>query len=74
MEGFIHSVGHGLGLDVHEAPRVGRSGERLRAGQVITVEPGLYYRATGGVRVEDVVVVTPTGCDIIYPARHVFQV
>ncbi len=53
--GFIHGLGHGLGLAVHEPPRVNPSGSRLRAGQVITVEPGLYYPGLGGVRVEDVV-------------------
>lgn len=53
--GFIHGLGHGLGLAVHEPPRVNPSGSRLRSGQVITVEPGLYYPGLGGVRVEDVV-------------------
>lgn len=53
--GFIHGLGHGLGLDVHEPPRVNARGSRLRKGQVITVEPGLYYPGLGGVRVEDVV-------------------
>lgn len=53
--GFIHGLGHGLGLAVHEPPRVNRQGGRLRQGQVITVEPGLYYPGLGGVRVEDVV-------------------
>jgi Xaa-Pro aminopeptidase len=53
--GFIHGLGHGLGLAVHEPPRVNASGDRLKKGQVITVEPGLYYPGLGGVRVEDVV-------------------
>lgn len=53
--GFIHGLGHGLGLDVHEAPRVSPSGGKLKKGQVITVEPGLYYPGVGGVRVEDVI-------------------
>ena len=53
--GFIHGLGHGLGLAVHEPPRVNRMGTKLRKGQVITVEPGLYYPGLGGVRVEDVV-------------------
>ena len=53
--GFIHGLGHGLGLAVHEPPRVNRAGSRLKSGQVITVEPGLYYPGLGGVRVEDVV-------------------
>ncbi len=73
MEGFIHSVGHGLGLEVHEAPRIGLQDNRLRAGQVVTVEPGLYYRNVGGVRVEDVVVVTASGCRVLYPCPHVFR-
>ncbi len=50
--GFFHGVGHGLGLEVHEAPRYGKT--RFRAGQVLTVEPGLYYPGLGGVRIEDV--------------------
>lgn len=53
--GFIHGLGHGLGLEVHEPPRVNPTGSVLRAGQVITVEPGLYYPEIGGARVEDVV-------------------
>jgi Xaa-Pro aminopeptidase len=53
--GFIHGLGHGLGLEVHEPPRVNAHGGVLRKGQVITVEPGLYYPGLGGVRVEDVV-------------------
>ncbi len=62
-EGFIHSTGHGLGLDIHEAPRLSeKSDERLEAGYVVTVEPGLYYKELGGVRIEDTVLVTKTGC------------
>lgn len=60
-EGFIHSTGHGVGLEIHEAPRLGPGGGRLRAGQVVTVEPGLYYADAGGVRIEDTVCVTRTG-------------
>lgn len=60
--GFIHSVGHGLGLDIHEEPGVGpRSDTILAPGMVITVEPGLYYKELGGVRIEDTVLVTKTG-------------
>jgi len=62
MEGFFHGTGHGLGLEIHESPRMGAtSNGALRAGQVVTVEPGLYYPGIGGVRLEDVVLVTPTG-------------
>jgi Xaa-Pro aminopeptidase len=63
MQGFFHGTGHGLGLDIHEAPSFGqRSRNTLRNGNVVTVEPGLYYRGMGGVRLEDVVFVTKTGC------------
>jgi len=62
MQGFFHGTGHGVGLDIHEAPRISRSGSRLEAGHVVTVEPGLYYPEIGAVRLEDLVVVTETAC------------
>ena len=61
-EGFIHSTGHGVGLDIHEGPNISENGKELGAGSVVTVEPGLYYKHIGGVRLEDVVVVTRSGC------------
>jgi len=62
MQGFIHGLGHGLGLEIHEAPRLSEnSPDRLRAGQVVTIEPGLYYPGIGCVRIEDVALITGNG-------------
>ncbi len=68
-EGFIHSTGHGVGLEVHEEPRIGEHSVELKAGMVVTVEPGLYYKDVGGVRVEDTVVIKRSGCEVLteYP-------
>jgi Xaa-Pro aminopeptidase len=67
--GFFHGTGHGLGLEIHEHPRLQKV--TLKARQVLTVEPGLYYPGLGGARQEDVVVVTKTGCKILsrFPKR-----
>ncbi len=62
MQGFFHGTGHGLGLEIHEPPRISKVPATLQAGNVVTVEPGLYYPGVGGARLEDVVVVTEAGC------------
>ncbi|HEX6020570.1 MAG TPA: Xaa-Pro peptidase family protein [Solirubrobacter sp.] len=64
-DGYFHSLGHGIGLEVHERPHLGRLSEPLLDGDVITVEPGCYRRGFGGCRLEDLVVVTATGYEIL---------
>ena len=60
--GLPHRTGHGLGLDIHEPPRISSGDDILKKNYVVTVEPGLYYSHIGGVRVEDTVLVTTDGC------------
>jgi Xaa-Pro aminopeptidase len=75
MEGFFHGTGHGLGMQIHEAPRVNAtSGDVLRAGHVVTVEPGLYYPHLGGVRLEDVAFVTGNGARNLTKFEKVLEV
>ncbi len=72
---FMHSTGHGLGLEIHEPPRLGKKDTtRLEAGMAITIEPGAYVEHVGGVRIEDTVVVTPGGCRVLTPTPKNLQI
>jgi Xaa-Pro aminopeptidase len=68
-EAFSHSTGHGVGLEIHESPRIGAGqATRLMPGMVVTIEPGVYLAGKFGIRIEDMVAVTPTGGQVLTPA------
>ena len=73
---FTHSTGHGVGLEIHEPPRLGKGqSERLEPGMVITIEPGIYIPGKGGIRIEDMVVVTDRGCRVLTQvSKELFEI
>ncbi|MGH9285867.1 MAG: M24 family metallopeptidase, partial [Acidimicrobiales bacterium] len=74
-EAFSHGTGHGIGLDIHEAPALGRtSSDTLQEGDVVTVEPGVYLPGVGGCRIEDDVVVEAGGCRVLTGAPRRVEV
>ncbi len=74
MQGFFHGTGHGVGLDVHEPPRISKSKCTLKTGNIVTVEPGLYYPGIGGVRLEDMILITDDGCTNLTKSPKVLEV
>jgi Xaa-Pro aminopeptidase len=74
MHGFFHGTGHGVGLDVHEPPRISKVKCTLKTGNIVTVEPGLYYLGVGGVRLEDMILITDNGCLNLTKSPKVLEV
>jgi len=74
-EGFFHGLGHGIGLEVHEAPFMRHGADwKFKAGMAVTIEPGLYYRGLGGCRIEDMIHITPGGNELISKAPYTWEI
>ncbi|MCK5566636.1 MAG: M24 family metallopeptidase, partial [Actinomycetia bacterium] len=74
-ENYRHGLGHGVGLEVHEAPIVSTDQENvLKENMVITIEPGIYIPGLGGIRIEDMVIVKKNGCEILYKSKKDFTI
>ena len=72
---FVHSTGHGLGLEIHEPPRVGKNDQTvLEKGMTITIEPGVYIEGFGGIRIEDTVAVGERGCEVLTPTSKELRI
>jgi Xaa-Pro aminopeptidase len=70
---FVHSTGHGIGLEIHEDPKLARGQKALlEPGNVITLEPGVYIEGVGGIRIEDDILVTPRGAEVLTTAPREF--
>jgi Xaa-Pro aminopeptidase len=73
-EDFFHGLGHGVGVEVHEAPNLGLSGDDLLVGDIVTIEPGVYRKGFGGVRLEDIAVVSEGGCEVLTDFPYTLEV
>ncbi len=74
MQGFFHSTGHGVGLDIHELPRISQSDYILKKNHVVTVEPGLYYQGIGGIRIEDMILIRENDNELLTQYPKVLEV
>ena len=74
IEGYFHGTGHGVGLEIHEEPRLSSDGSNLKPGMVVTVEPGLYYPGLGGCRIEDMVRLKHDGVEMLSKCHYRWEI